>query len=571
MKDLAHCAECRTLAASGAVSLKIEGRKKSPLYVAAAVNYYRRLLDGTHGPGGRERAEADLKSIFSRPWTPLYLQSRMQAAVIDPHTTGHRGAPLGTVRKATRHSIRFITALPLELHDGIQVELPGETRPFGFAVEDIRLRDGRRVFEAAPHTEVEVPLPQQAPFIPPDTPLFLASSQAVKKRYRFEVPNPRDLKQRHPLRVKVQFSAQAVAVDAEATAGRFNAKVECRYKGPFEAAKKPDAMRQAVENAFSKLGDSPFTLDSIEQDGAPVFLPVSRLNTIRRDITEQLEQQVQQQRQEWLESVEADVAAAQNNTLEREESSPAQKEFLLKTDQPELILDMLKEGPLPPMTELIVELLDSTAPAIDILRKRLPEDIRLRLALPEVTRGWERDALQRHIRYFLDCGQTDWEISNISGLKFLPEAGLDIQADWPLYALNAQAIAEWQQRGIRRLTLSPEDTLENKTALAEAHPFQLMWAVQSDPPLFISENCPQDIGAGPCTGRRGCGFHAAWIKSRKDETLLLVNRGCRFYTLLEKPILELPPPHLPVIRRADFRLRPYTAETFRRQLDTLFA
>ncbi|MBN2714072.1 MAG: U32 family peptidase, partial [Planctomycetes bacterium] len=46
LKDMTAASFVSRMKASGIASLKIEGRKKSPLYVATAVNYYRKMLDG---------------------------------------------------------------------------------------------------------------------------------------------------------------------------------------------------------------------------------------------------------------------------------------------------------------------------------------------------------------------------------------------------------------------------------------------------------------------------------------------------------------------------------------------
>ena len=56
---------------AGVASLKIEGRKKTPLYVAAVTNLYRKLLDKSFGSGEEQEAKLDVKTIFSRPWTEL--------------------------------------------------------------------------------------------------------------------------------------------------------------------------------------------------------------------------------------------------------------------------------------------------------------------------------------------------------------------------------------------------------------------------------------------------------------------------------------------------------------------
>ena len=54
MKDLALPDHLPALRAAGVSCFKIEGRKKSPLYVATTTDYYRKLLDGTL-PAGRTR------------------------------------------------------------------------------------------------------------------------------------------------------------------------------------------------------------------------------------------------------------------------------------------------------------------------------------------------------------------------------------------------------------------------------------------------------------------------------------------------------------------------------------
>ena len=85
------------LRAAGVSCFKIEGRKKSPLYVATTTDYYRKLLDGTLKPDDRPLVEADLQTVFSRPWTRLFVQSHKDKEVADRDTVGHRGTPIGRV------------------------------------------------------------------------------------------------------------------------------------------------------------------------------------------------------------------------------------------------------------------------------------------------------------------------------------------------------------------------------------------------------------------------------------------------------------------------------------------
>ncbi len=198
MKDLALPDHIPALRASGVSCFKIEGRKKSPLYVATTTDYYRRLIDGRMTDEERPDIEADLQTVFSRPWTHLFVQSHRDKEVADRDTVGHRGTPIGTVLAvvdaATREPrLRFRTDRPLEKHDGLQVDLPILGKPFGFAVERLWIfgqRKNQEVFEAPAGSVVEVTLPREHPDLPTAAPVYCSSSQAVKNRYRYDHPKP---------------------------------------------------------------------------------------------------------------------------------------------------------------------------------------------------------------------------------------------------------------------------------------------------------------------------------------------------------------------------------------------
>jgi putative protease len=564
MKDLAGGASAADLVQAGAASLKIEGRKKSPLYVAAAVNYHRKLLDRSFKAGEQEQCANDLRTIFSRPWTGLYLKSKANRDVIDPDATGHRGTPVGRVENSGRDFLQFRPSLPLEVHDGLQVELPGETRPFGFAVEEILLSNGRRVFEAPAQTLLQVPLPPAAPRIPKGTELFLASSQAVKRRYRFDLPNPRDLRRRFPLDVELALSADRVEARATARADGHELAATAALAGPFAAAKNPDAAAAAFQTAFAKLGDTPFELRKLAQNGSAIFIPVSQLNALRRDLTAALEQQLRDARERHVERTIGSLAFdIPHSTFDIHHSPP----FLLKTDQPSVVLAAFPDGEIPRVTELIVELGRESVAQIEVALAQLPERIAVRLALPAITRAWDREELLAQIRHFFDAGHRRWEAANLSALAFVPRADdLDLSADWPLYILNSAAAADLRERGVSRFTVSPEDVAENVALLAARLPFALVWPVHRDPPLFISESCPHAAQLGRCPGPQNCDFTEQAFVSKAGEAVRTVNRNCRFYTLLDQPAALPMPPGAPFVPRADFLYRAWTPDALRRAL-----
>ena len=187
-----------------------------------------------------------------------------------------------------------------------------------------------------------------------------------------------------------------------------------------------------------------------------------------------------------------------------------------------------------------------------------------------ITRARDREDLTAQIRHFLDAGIRRWEAANLSALEFLPrDAGLELSADWPLYTLNAAAIAELRRQGLSRFTVSPEDTPENVAALAARHPYALVWPVHRDPPLFLSESCPHAARLGACPGPEKCDFTEESLVSKAGEPVRIVNRRCRIYTLMETPIRSPLPPGAPLLPRADFLYRRWAPDALRDALQRL--
>ncbi|MBR4901906.1 MAG: U32 family peptidase, partial [Victivallales bacterium] len=304
MKDLAAGDIIPALRRAKVASLKIEGRKKTPLYVAAVTNFYRNLIDGTFEPGEQQRSEADIKTIFSRPWTPFHLKNRRQAGITDTHVVGHRGIEIGTVTEIVAgppDRVRFtIKGQPLEKHDGLQIELPARDKPFGFPVNDIRLFAQRNVeswssvFEAKPGDTIEVSLPEGHPDIPNGTKITCNSSQKVKQAYSWETPRPAQCRERFPVYFKLSIRPTELTVLAQPCAGPReleDVKTVMKMDQPLSVAKNPERLEQTLKECFSRLGDTTFSLADLRVDNPDsLFVPSSILNELRRRSAEDVQE-----------------------------------------------------------------------------------------------------------------------------------------------------------------------------------------------------------------------------------------------------------------------------------------
>jgi collagenase-like PrtC family protease len=200
MKDLALADRVPALRAAGVSCFKIEGRKKSALYVATATTFYRNLIDGTLDATQRAKQESDLQAAFGRPWTRLFIDSPRDKEVAERDLTHHQGTRIGCVESIQRdrrsRRLRFHTARALERSDGLQVDLPGGGRPFSFGIRRLWVIEAgeRRAVTAAPaNALVEVALPQDHrdhPDLPVGAPVYCAASSAVQRRYHRARPAP---------------------------------------------------------------------------------------------------------------------------------------------------------------------------------------------------------------------------------------------------------------------------------------------------------------------------------------------------------------------------------------------
>ena len=274
MKDLAL--EKEVLKLQG-LSLKIEGRKKSALYVAAVTDYYRRILD----TGRADISLADnIKQIFSRPWTTLHFKGKNKQ-VIDPDFVGHRGLPIGTVEKIFNHIITITPIHPIAKYDGIQIDCGTQEKPFGFSAEMLSV-NGKKVFEVPAKKSVQITLPDHHPFIKKGDAVYLASSTRVKGSYDYEKPKPGAFKNRTPISV-------CVFVEPNKIVAVYQDKI-AEIDGEFTPAKNLQKMMDAIQSAFEKTGDTSLSLAELTiQNKNGLFVPMSVLNELRRKLYSQIE------------------------------------------------------------------------------------------------------------------------------------------------------------------------------------------------------------------------------------------------------------------------------------------
>ncbi len=567
MKDLALPDHVPALRAAGVSCFKVEGRKKSPLYVATTTDYYRKLIDGRLTPEDRPALEADMQTVFSRPWTRLFVQSHKDKEVADRDTVGHRGTLVGRVEAilgegATEARLRFRTRRPLERHDGLQVDLPVLGKPFGFAVERLwTVTPGKKakrqeVFEATAGSVVEVGLPAEYPALPVGAPVYCSSSQAVKKKYRHARPRPDLHHTRKAVAIEARLSDRELVVTGRVLPRRPEAhalEVRRTLPGPFPPARDRAAMAGAIQEAFTRLGSTRLALESFTlHDEHGHFVPVSRLNQLRRDLVAGLEAALQGEQAQQIDRLRADVCPG----LPKPRRTP-DFHWSIKVDRV-AFLDAFEAADLEGVEEIVVDIArDHPTLLTDKLAhwaERLGRE-RIRLALPALTRHWEEKGLQHKIHQLRAAGWAKWEAANLSAWSYLDldpsrnDTGtLDLSTDWSVYVLNRLAARQLLQMGVQRFTLSPEDGLANWRPLLAEFGAQAVLVVYQDTPLFLAESCAYANLIGGCPGKANCRFQSMEMVSSHGEKVTALDYHCRTIVLNQGPFCLSP--RLPELARA---------------------
>jgi putative protease len=290
-KDLALYSNLNLLMGSGVSSLKIEGRMRSPEYVAVVVSTYRQALDkikkGKWKPSPQDLE--NLKLTFNRGLTPGHLLKSRGKQLMGREKPGHRGLHLGKVKKYNPHkkevSILLKTITRPQKGDGLFFVPSNKYNGVGIDVEQNPRVKGNEIFLMARKpvpVGSEVYLTRRQNLIKDVSP----SSQLNDNQ------NSGTLK-KSELELLISFKLNENSFPeliGELETNRGQISVNVIGKTPMEKAISRPLSKKDITKQLLKLGDKPFKakIDNFEYSGE-LFLPLSELNKIRRDLIDRIE------------------------------------------------------------------------------------------------------------------------------------------------------------------------------------------------------------------------------------------------------------------------------------------
>ncbi|WP_053334520.1 U32 family peptidase [Gemmatimonas phototrophica] len=461
-KDLAAHDHLEALAKLGVGCLKVEGRKKKPEYVATVTKAYRGWLDGiARGETGRmpllEEVEP-LVQIFSRGNTGGMYGGRQGREYITRTQPDNRGLSIGTVAGAEGSDLILEVTRALAVGDGLGFEAPeaGSAASLGGTVHSVRtlqVRDGvHRLVVQVRSGPKPMRVPEGWRVVRTSDATLLATSQQSFAN----VPLPERV---GLIRVDVRcFGHAGGPIKTVWSYG--DVELTVRGEVPLSPASKRALDMTQLREQLGRLGGTPFKLGTVDINGlAPgLFIPVSELNRVRQDATEQLEQQLG-----WARM--SDSAIRDSRIEETVSNIPARAQMAPSLDMPalrvivydleqaraaaaggatEIVLDPFLRHPSPPLAR------------VNTLREELAaQGVTLRLRTPTIVRPEERRRLDKWLALGLPV-----LTGHLGLVADLGAAGVDVIADYATNVFNQHTAALMFELGAQRLVASIELTTE---------------------------------------------------------------------------------------------------------------
>lgn len=270
-KELKTVSKFKEIMDSSVKSLKIEGRMKSPEYVACVTRLYRNLIDYYYGKDYLRISEyeEDLKVIFNRQYTYGYLFNATNDEIINIHTSNHVGVHLGKVFKVTNKYIYIKLDSQLNQGDGIRINETNDGMIVNFLYDE-----SLKLTSVCKNSAVI------------DNKIKASVGDSVNKTSDITIINKyRELPVRK-VDIDVMFTHNENCATLEITDGINVVKKEADIVFPSKniSIKKEDIIKQ-----LSKLGNTPFKIANISVgEFESKFINIKDLNAIRRNAVEEL-------------------------------------------------------------------------------------------------------------------------------------------------------------------------------------------------------------------------------------------------------------------------------------------
>ncbi len=283
-RDLSVYPHLEEVVNSNISSLKIEGRMRSPEYVALVVSTYHKALESIKTGNWKPQKEdiENLKLAFNRGFTRGYILEATPGSTMERRSPGNRGLYLGRVTRwdpvSRMATLKLESSYHPEPGDGIVFTTKTGEKVFGMSLDTI------------PIIKKDQVLIKSTRKVQPGYEVFMtrrASLQRWASNFIKSAAKPLislDLQLKWDEELIPIIEGQITAADGEVLPITYQAKFA------MEPAKKRPLGEEQIREQLQKTGGTIFTIRTLQINyPGGLFCPTSILNSLRRDFLEEVE------------------------------------------------------------------------------------------------------------------------------------------------------------------------------------------------------------------------------------------------------------------------------------------
>ena len=534
-QDLAAFDLIPQLVELGVASLKIEGRLKTPEYVANITRHYRSAIDAAWEGAPLTFRDQDVREMelsFSRGFSHGFLDGIDHKVLVRGDHAKKRGIFLGEVTSIAGTRIRLNLAAPIKCGDGVVFD--GD-EAVGIPEQGGRVYEVSRVRSKAGGSRSEVLELAAGPVdlgfgrhdldprrVRPGQRVWKTDDPELTRRLRssFEGPPQRT--------VGIDIDVRAIAGEPLRLEGRTatGADASAESAAPLARADHVETTAELVRDQVGRLGGTVYHLGDLRVtlEGNPL-VPRSLLNALRRELVIRLDESAALLKPRALAAdpvLPVLRAPLQRPSSTHEPIEPPHLAVLCRTT--EQVEAAVASG----VTTVYADYQDikDYKEAVTAARRG---SATIYLATPRIQKPFESNIF----RYLSKQGADGLLVRNAGGLLHCVEHGVPCVADYSLNASNELTVQWFKERGAERVTASYDLSIEQLLDLIAAVP--LPWleiVIHQQIPMFHMEHCVFCAFLSPGTDKTNCGrpcdHHEVKLRDRVGkEHPLKADVGCR--------------------------------------------
>ena len=396
-KELNTSKKINEILDSNIISLKIEGRMKSPEYVGFITNYYRKLIDGK---SINKLDEKKLKLLFNRDFTEGYLFHNEGKNIMNIKTSNQQGIEIGKIIETNKKYLKIKLTEDLNQEDGIRFE-----NNKGMIIN--KLYNNKMLLTSC---------------VKANEIAYIENKCNIKDkgniRKTTDIKLLKELKNYEPKKINISFKIKAKINEPLEISINEN-KINITEKGNIvQKSITSETTEETIKKQLSKLGNTPFKMQNITiNKDNNIFISITELNNIRRILIEKL-------------------ITKKTETKEKIVNKIVDKKINYKDNNQTINIFVNNENQLKAALE---ENVNNIYTSNILLHKKYPNTF---FKLPRVI-------LNRN-----EIKKDNLLITEIGSICYTKEN--NVFGDYELNIINNKALQLLHQNGIKQITISPE-------------------------------------------------------------------------------------------------------------------